>query len=825
MKISRRRLLTSLGGAAAGLAGWNLFGQSPAQTQALLEEWSNYEEQFRVSICQQCPGGCGILVRVVDGNVVRIAGNPLYPVNKGGLCMKGLAGAQVLYDPDRLRSPLVRDGDRGSGRFKPIAWDDAIGQVVDRLAELREAGEAHTAAVLGGQYRGQTDALLRRFCTVYGTPNYLRSRCMAPEQAAPSHRFLHGLDEPLSYDLANSRLILSFGCNLLESWQATVHQQWAYGRQRQGDGGERGRLIQVDTRLSVTAAKADQWIPVNPGTDAALALGLAHIIIQEGLYDRAFVQEHTFGFEDWKDDTGHMHSGFRSLVLNEHPPQRIASITGVSVATLFDVARAFALNRPAIAIGEKGPPYHAGDLYTRMAIHSLNALVGSIGVEGGVVRQGHVPLAKWEEPELDGQAEAGLAEPRLDDPTGALLFRESDVQQLPANMAAAKPYGLKALFLYYSNPLYSLPDRQRWLAALDKVPFVVSFSPFLDETSLHADLILPDHTYLERWQDDQVAHLAGMTVFGIGRPVVPPLHDTRQTADVIIQIAQALGGPVEAAFPWGNYEELLYESAIGLHESGRGHVVTPPQDEAFEAILARQGYRQEPFDSFDDFWDALLQRGAWWDPNDSYLGMRQLFRTPTRKFEFFSQRLRDELRDTARRLAAGESLSEDAALDRLARSWRLQARGDLLFLPHYEATGPRDGHDVFPYILNTYKLISHAGGRGANQPWLQQQPAVHIDAGWESWVEVNPQTAVTHGIADGDWVWLESARDRFKVRARLYPGAMPQVLNMPFGQGHWAYGHWAKGRGENPNGILTLEGDPMSGVPLWGSTRVRLIKA
>lgn len=821
MKLSRRSFLTSMGMAAAGsvgMAGWAQIMEDP---QAQLREWSNFEEQFRVSICRQCTGGCGILVRVVDGKVIKIAGNPLHPVNRGGLCPKGLAGTQVLYDPDRIRTPMERDGPRGEGQWKPITWEEALQKVTTRLKTLRDNGKPHALTVLGGQYRGLVGPLWQRFCGAYGTPNYLRYRCLEPEKAAPGLYYLHGLKAPLSHDLENARYILSFGCNLLESWQSTVYQLQAFGRLREREGGRRAQVVQVDPRFSVTAAKADRWVPVKPGTDGALALGLAYIIIQEGLYDRAFVQGKTFGFLDWKDKDGVAHTGFKTFVLNEFPPEKVAGITGVPTETLFALARGFATSHPAMAIGERGPSFHPNDLYTRMAIHSLNALVGSIGVEGGIVRQGSLPLADWEEVEGDETAAKGLSMPRADQSTLGSTYPPGDtIEALPGNLTAGKPYPVDTLLLYYANPVFSTPNGQAWRDALAQVPYVVSFSPFMDETSSLADLILPDSTYLERWQDDQITHLAGITMFSIGQPVVPPLYQTRQTEDVILQLAKGIGEPTASALAWESFEDLLYETAQGLHESGRGHIIMPPRDEDFEAILARQGYREEPYEDFDDFWDALLEKGAWWDPNDTYVGMKQLFATPSGRFEFYSQTLRNEMLQAAQ--GAG-------GLDKLARGLGLAAREDMLFLPHFEAPPAEDikvlEQENGTFILNTYKLMSSAGGRGASQPRLQEHPAVHLDGGWSSWVEINPETAATLGIEEMDWVVLTSKQGAIKSQARLFAGTRPDVLNMPYGQGHTAFGRWARNRGQNPNNILAPTADPMRGLPVWSGTRVRLTKA
>ena len=826
MRISRRQFLAGVGGAAAAATTLRDLQHGVQTPQQLLEEWSNYEEEFHVSICQQCPGGCGVLARVVDGNLVHIAGNPLYPVNEGGLCMKGLAGMQALYDPDRIKSPLQRDGARGSRRWKPITWQQALERVGQQLHSLRQGGKAHTVAVLGGQYRGLVDTLFERFCHSYGTPNYLRLRCLDPEHSTAADYYQQGVHGPLAYDLEHSRYILSFGCGLLESWVSTVNQQKAYGQLHALPGAERAQFVVVDPRYSVTAAKADRWLPIHPGTDAALALGLAYIIIQEGRYDPNFVREHTFGFEDWQEASGVRHRGFKTLVLEAYAPEKVAEITGVPVERLFEVARGFATIKPAVAIGQRGPSFHPNDLYTRMAVQSLNALVGSIASTGGVVRQGTLPLTAWPAPKLDAAARAGVGQPRIDRPAGRpTLYGENGMTRLPHNILTRDPYELNALFLYYANPLFSQPGRDDWAAAVDKVPFVVSFSPFMDETTEHADLILPDCTYLERWRDDEVTHLAGITAFGIGEPVVPPVHDTRATEDVLLQIAHGLGAPVADDLPWQSHRDVLSDAAKGLYQAGRGHIVMPPQDEAFQAILARQGYWQQTYDTYDGFWDALVRRGAWWDPNDTYVGPRQLIKTPSNRFEFYSQLLRRDLEHAAQQTAGGHPTDPATALTELAVSLGVEARGDDLFLPHFESAATPAATEAYPFLLNTYKLISLAGGKGANQPWLEQEPAVHLENGWDSWVEINPDTAARLGIADGDWVWLQSAHGRIKVRARTFAGAAPQVLNMPFGWGHRAYGHWARNRGQNPNDILDPRVDPLRGLPLWAGTRVQVVKA
>jgi anaerobic selenocysteine-containing dehydrogenase len=507
------------------------------------------------------------------------------------------------------------------------------------------------------------------------------------------------------------------------------------------------------------------------------------------------VAQRTLGFEDWTDQEGVEHMGFKTLVLRDYGPSQVEAITGVPVETITRIAREFATTPPAVAIGDRGISMWSNGLFNQMAVHALNALVGSIDTVGGVLAQREAPFLPWPELATDSLAEEGRAHSRVDHAGTVRYPLARDVyQQLPSSIANDDPYPINALLLYYTNPLFSSPEVRRFYEAVEKVPFIVSFSPFLDDSSAYADLILPDHTYLERLQDVSPPPGLGYPVVGLGQPVVAPLFDTRDAGDVLLEIAHGLGEPVSQSFPWRTFAEIVQYRISGLWRSEHGDITST---------------------EFEFFWKELSRRSVWSDPPYRFEDWERALATPSGRFEFFSQTLRDEL---AR--IAGDDL--ETLLDESG----LRARGDELYLPHYESPKTVGDSQEYPFFLNTYKLMAHTEGRGANLPHLQEMLGLHVNRKWDSWLEINPGVARALGIADKDWVWVESpAGEKVRVRAALYPGARPDVVCIPFEQGHRAYGRWAEGRGANPNWLIANETTRLTGALAPFATRVKVYRS
>jgi len=272
MKMDRRSFLSFVIGGAAGTTlsplPWKLTDDLAIWSQNW--PWTpvpkNGEVSFVNTTCLLCPGGCGITVRKVDDRAVKIEGTPGHPVNDGGICILGLSGLQLLYGPTRVPSPLKRVGKRGENRWQKITWDEGIALVAEKLKDLRGKNLSHTLACISGTDGGTVARLMERFLTAYGSPNFIRTPSMRDSYEMTLH-VMQGAQASIGLDVAHADFILSFGSGILEGWGSPVRLFKANSAWK-----EKGvKVVQVEPRLSNTAAKSDKWLPIHPGPEGILA--------------------------------------------------------------------------------------------------------------------------------------------------------------------------------------------------------------------------------------------------------------------------------------------------------------------------------------------------------------------------------------------------------------------------------------------------------------------------------------------------------------------------------------------------------------------------
>ncbi len=790
-KSIKRRQFLQLG--AAALSSLALIKLSTLVDMSAVQATSDTlttssQEVVVPGVCLLCSSGCGVLSRVANGRVVKLEGNPMHPINLGALCPKGQATPELLYNPDRIAGPLKRKGERGAGQWQQITWDDAVQQVATKLNDLRAANHPEQTAMMVGETRGQQRSFFERFMQAIGSPNIISHDSLNVAAAKLGMYLTQGIYDLPAYDLENSKYVLSFGANLLEAGRVPQRTIAGYSYMRRGRA-DRGKIVVIDPRQGITGAKADEWIPIIPGTDSALALGIANVIISSGLIDSVAVFNYGFGFEDFPDENGVVQHGFKSFVLANYSPQQVEKITGVPATTISRLAGEFATFKPAVAIlpGKGGLLNGSfGGVYAAMAVHILNALVGSIDRPGGVMTQRYIPTPAWPDLPVDSVAERGRAAERVDGAGSKFPLARHSYQSVADRVIAGQ--ALEALFLYDANPVFEAPGGNRFVDAFQKIPFVVSFSSFMDESAQYADLVLPESTFLERYGDDYIEGL-GYPGIGLRQPAIEPRLNTLNTGDFLLRVAAAMGGPVASAFPWRTYEEVLQ---FRLQNAGTD-------------------------------WATLKELGVWITPGyrfairgsdkwiNEVVGSDRRNAPRDGRFDFFSRELYAALKQ------GGDSQLADLDLK----------PGDNSFaLPHYIATPFSGDAAQFPLILNVITLMSLGPmSAAANMPTLQEISGMTVGETWDSWLEMNPETAAANGLNDKDEVWIESPFGRVKTRMRFVKALRPDVVNLPYNQGHTAVGRWAKGRGVNGLDLLDPASEPLSGLASFTNTRVKVYRA
>ena len=632
--------------------------------------------EWKPSVCPMCAAGCGINVRVMEADVEttrsgqagvvkmavakKLEGNAKDAISRGGLCARGQASIQITYHPDRLTHPLKRTGARGTGAFKEITWDEAIGELTGQLDALAASGDQKSLAFLTRPHRGRRTALAGEFLKAFGAPAPIAYELFADDVLRRANGISFGHEQLPTIDFARSRFAISFGADFLGTWNSPVAQSVSYAAMRQGRPGVRGGFVQVESRMSLTGASADEWVPVKPGTEGVLALGLAHVILANKLRP-ADAGRAGAAIDGW------------SSGLPDYTPARVEQLTGVTAKKIERLARTLVEQQPAVAFVAGPPLAQTNGLFHALAVNALNQLLGNVGQPGG---------------------------------TG---FTAGSTKDEGRSLKSDTLASAKALLLDGANPVYDAPKAWKVRDSLAAIPFIASFGSFIDDTSAHADLILPDHSFLESWVDSAPESGSMDAVPTSAGPVMKPLYQTRATPDVLIEVAAKLKTPV--ALPWKTAEDVAKsapaaasaQSAISNLQSALKYVAP-----AFDGEASQYPFYFLPY--------ASLQFG---DGSSAHLPWLQEMPDPLTSAMWSSW---VEINpQTAERL----QLAQGDLVDITSSQGTLRAPVMLFpgIAPDMVAMPVGQGHDTF---------TRYASGRGAN-PIAILAPATEPETGTLAW--------------------------------------------------------------------------------------------
>lgn len=468
------------------------------------------------SHCGLCVNKCGLIARVKNGIIRKLDPIPDHPKSRGMLCAKGNAGIQTVYDPDRLKYPMIRSGKRGEGKWHRATWDEALDYIAERMIKIRD--KYGPESVLFSSTEGFQEEFFIMMAEAFGSPNTVRhpTLCLASVNNAMFNTF----GTVPHFDIRNAHYVIFSGANRLESLLTpdTVDIIEAQSRGH--------RHVVIDPRFTASAAKADQWVPIKPGTDMAFALALIHVLIRENKYDKNFVEKYTHGFDKLAEH------------VREYTPEWAALETGIPADTINKICSDFINNLPRSVYysGRRGS-WNDNDTQFRRAIAIVNSISGAWDREGGLMPPRKIGLGEMLIFPPDDPA-AG----RIDNLSEEFpLANRKDGVYLTLREHAIKedPYPLKGWLIYKQNPLSSVPNSKRTHEMMKKMDLIVSIDIIPNDTAWESDVMLPEATYLER--DDPIHSFAGLEpVVGIRQKVIEPMYETRPNLDIMKDLASRL---------------------------------------------------------------------------------------------------------------------------------------------------------------------------------------------------------------------------------------------------------------------------------------------
>lgn len=563
-------------------------------------------EKVVKTYCRECGPQCGVLVHVKDGKVVKIEGDPDNPLGSEGMvCPKATASTQLVYHPDRLKYPLKKVGERGSGKWQRISWDEALDTIAKKFTEVRKTYGAESIAVaVGGSIR-RNIAATKILADSLGTPNWSYTDvmyCVGPDVLASMVTYGSRISGELNSDAENSKCAICWGSNPAATYITWLRRALKARLKRSA------KLIVIDPRFTETVSQADIWLQVRPGTDGALALGMLNVIINEGLYDKEFVNKWCVGFEELKER------------VQEYPPEKVAEITWVHAKDIKRVARIYATTKPATIFSMVANEQSFNSTQTCRAVCCLRAITGNIDVKGGNVfpsvpkgfgafagmwfcdKEWRLLPREMEEKRLGAKEFPLLSGPSS--PIGAFHW-----PTLCQTILTGKPYPIKAMFIA-NNVLLAMPGSRDVYRALNKLDFLVVEEWFMTPTAELADIVLPSAHWLEM---DEIVD-RNVSVLTVRQKVIEPVGECWDELKITYEIVNRMGLKFSIWPGLNHYEEFedfrLRSAGITLAELKEKYYITTPMEykkyekdgfktpsgrvELYSSILKELGYDPLP---------------------------------------------------------------------------------------------------------------------------------------------------------------------------------------------------------------------------------------
>ncbi len=739
------------------------------------------------SVCLNCSTVCGIQGYVIDGQLVKVSGNPEDPNNGKSLCANCQSGPSINTYADRLLYPLERVGPRGSGQWRRITWDDAYATIAPRIKKAMDEGHPEEVAIHIGRSRIAEE--MTRFLNAIGTPSLFNHRALCSSNKRAANYVCLGETDWESPDAERTKYILNFGANFYEAHQGAIHVAKRVVKGRFDNG---AKLVTFDVRLSNTAGRSDEWWAPTPASEGAVALAMGHAIMEAGEADRAFL-----------DDWCNVGAAELQAWLKPYTPEWGEQRSGIPAADISRMALEFARARPTcVAFTNRGSSAHYNGFNNDRAVILLNAIVGSIGKPGGYCygeEPTRVPPKVFPQPAP--QPPAAKAKSAIENPPEWPLANKWQRMKVGQIVYDYLKQGRGRLQVYFS---YTLASPQTWpegrslavevLKDEKLIPLHICSDVVYSETAHYADIILPDASYMERWGFDTRNNMELRDYVTLRQPIIAPPGQCKSFVDVMIDLAQRISPETAKYLPFKDHEDWVRQRCQGLtarvgedgFEYMKKHGVwqdmsKPKYYELYAWELSAADLRNTRIDGASG---QVWRKAA--DGKESLVGLmqggkaRRGFASPSRQFQVFSQDVADAARDLKFPEPYGAGMP----------GW--------FSVPSIDAMGPDHLH------LVTFKWNVHTQGRTASQKYLTE--IVHHNPLW-----MHPQAATARGLKTGDLVELTTWRGaahaykhstgqagdvvgKAVVPVFVTEGIHPKVIAMSNSLGNFAHGRAGNGK-------------------------------
>jgi len=805
VEVSRRRFLQgsiamSVVGSSA-ISATNLFASSEHEhsnvPKSITTKTSTGEATEVATLCEMCVNKCAAIARVENGVVTKLNPNPMFPKSKNMLCPRGNAGIQALYDPDRLKYPMIRIGEKGEGKFKRVSWEEAYEAILNGtdkfpgMGKILDEEEDNRSSFLFCAGEGMAEHTFKQFYGAFGSSNWLNHASLCLQTVITGYSLTIG--GYAAADLENAEYIIMAGANRAEAI-VTPDTMDVFKRTK----GRGAKMICVDPRFTNTAAKSDKWLAINPGTDLAFVLALTYVVMTEELYNKDYVANNFNGFDEYK----------KSVIDNKYTPEWAEKITNIKAKDIYKIAREFMAHAPkAVYYPGRRSTFANNDFQLRRAMAIFQGLGGGIDTKGGLVFGKKLKLGKHAglEP-LYERAEARAVDKIKHPAKGHAGYSDCAVVSGGGSWIAWRnrfledrmPYKVRGMFIYKHNPMMNMPNIAKTAEMLKKMELVVAIDTMPSDTVMYADVVLPEATYLER--TDPVKTFGGVEPSIAQRnKVVEPMFETKPVMEIMHGLTEKITKPL-----WEITKKYDEDVQDEIKDSSEAEVfeefdLTKPFHHSQEEVnehMVKSVYGEEAV-------KALKEQGVFYPDMDKYFKQ-----TTVNEHQYYPEK--KKYYSVNGGLPKTKSKKVECNLASLAKK----------------------GVDPMPIWREEYNFKVEDGKfrllTGRHAQFTQSgtsNNSVLRDLIMENYIWINKRVAKKKGIEFGDMVEVSSRTGKTQLKAYPTEKVGPNAVFFVHGFGEESEAlTWAYKNGGNDNAVIEDVTEPVYGAASMHETNVEIRK-